>query len=790
MNQKSNARRVLTTTFLLALFSVFGIGKAVAAIYFSSPSGSGTTCSNSSPCSLTTGLGKTFAGDTLYLKDGTYNQSLTITRSGTSSAFITIKAQNDGKATIITNSGAPACFINGKSYINLEGLICEGQGSTYYNAVNIEGGSSYINVRRVSSYNKSGEDGAGFNVYQSSYVLLEDCASTGNNRREFNVLSSTHVTLRRCWAAFDNYLGTGSQGDLGTLTIYGSNNNIVENCVVTKTPSASGTIHGIHNWTNATTADNNSYYGNIAYGLTDWGYTVNRGADSIESENNTFVNNVSIENLRGFTQRADTNLTVTNLTIVGSTDSSVGAFTLDASTGVSGIIGSVTNSSIYNTAGYGFYRADSTLNHRYNNLYANSLRNYYGTSAGVEEININPPYDNATYGKGAYLMIPSALLGKGEGGANIGAEVLYRYQDGTLTSTPLWPWPMEDRIYRETGISVTWESKGGLWKTLDGIYAAQGDTTPPSKPADLAASAVSSSQINLSWTASTDNVGVAGYRIYRGGSLIGTTQSTSYFSTGLTASTSYTYMVAAYDLAGNVSLVSASASATTMAAVDTTPPSTPTGFIAAAASSSQINLSWAGSTDNVGVTGYKLSRNGNIIATTTAARTTYSDVGLAASTIYAYTVAAFDAAGNVSPQSARVSATTQVASGSTTTTIEVIVDDGTSGTDTAAPSKPTGLTAIATSSSQINLSWAASADNVGVAGYRVYRNGALIATTHSTAYSNTGLSASTSYTYTVAAYDVAGNVSAVSASATATTMADVVHSNRKWQSRPGSLKKK
>jgi chitodextrinase len=92
------------------------------------------------------------------------------------------------------------------------------------------------------------------------------------------------------------------------------------------------------------------------------------------------------------------------------------------------------------------------------------------------------------------------------------------------------------------------------------------DTTPPSVPTGLTATAVSSSQINLSWQPSTDNVGVTGYNVYRGGSKIGTSTTTSYSDGGLTASTSYTYTVAAYDAAGNTSAQSAGASATTLAA--------------------------------------------------------------------------------------------------------------------------------------------------------------------------------------------------------------------------------
>src|SRR5437016_2257343 len=98
------------------------------------------------------------------------------------------------------------------------------------------------------------------------------------------------------------------------------------------------------------------------------------------------------------------------------------------------------------------------------------------------------------------------------------------------------------------------------------------DTTPPSVPTGLTASAVSSSQINLSWAASSDNVGVSGYRVYRGGTQIATTSATSFTNTGLAPSTTYTYTVAAYDAAGNLSAQSSSASATTPAPPDTTPP--------------------------------------------------------------------------------------------------------------------------------------------------------------------------------------------------------------------------
>ena len=92
------------------------------------------------------------------------------------------------------------------------------------------------------------------------------------------------------------------------------------------------------------------------------------------------------------------------------------------------------------------------------------------------------------------------------------------------------------------------------------------DTTAPSVPTNLAATTVSTSQINLSWTAATDNVGVTGYRVFRSGMQVGTSTGIAYSDTGLTASTTYSYAVAAFDAAGNTSVQSNEASATTQAA--------------------------------------------------------------------------------------------------------------------------------------------------------------------------------------------------------------------------------
>src|SRR5437762_3296180 len=195
------------------------------------------------------------------------------------------------------------------------------------------------------------------------------------------------------------------------------------------------------------------------------------------------------------------------------------------------------------------------------------------------------------------------------------------------------------------------------------------DTQAPTAPGTLTATAASGSQINLSWTASTDNVGVTAYPVERcqgagctSFAPLGTAAVTTYSDAGLTANTSYSYRVRATDAAGNPSGYSNVASATTPAP-DTQPPTAPGTLTATAVSWSQINLSWTASTDNVGVTAYPVERCQGAGCTSfapvgTAAGPTYSDTGLAANTSYSYRVRATDAAGNPSGYSNVASATT------------------------------------------------------------------------------------------------------------------------------------
>ncbi len=197
------------------------------------------------------------------------------------------------------------------------------------------------------------------------------------------------------------------------------------------------------------------------------------------------------------------------------------------------------------------------------------------------------------------------------------------------------------------------------------------------------------------------------------------------------------------------------------AIADTTAPSKPTTLAVAQSSASSLGITWAPSRDNVGVVRYDVYSGALLVGST--AQTNYTLTGLTASTRYYIRVKAIDAAQNESSFSGTFRADTAAASVA-------------GGPDTTAPGAPSSLTQTQVTSSTISLNWAPSSDNVGVAGYRVYQNGALVGSPNATSFTVTGLSPATSYALTVKAVDAAGNASPASATLSASTSAATVGS--------------
>ncbi|MEY9967954.1 hypothetical protein ABIA33_006034 [Streptacidiphilus sp. MAP12-16] len=185
---------------------------------------------------------------------------------------------------------------------------------------------------------------------------------------------------------------------------------------------------------------------------------------------------------------------------------------------------------------------------------------------------------------------------------------------------------------------------------------SSGDTQPPTAPTNLAYTQPQTGQIALTWGASTDNVGVTGYDIYANNALLTSVPGTalSYTDTQPLSAT-VTYFVRAHDAAGNQSGNSNSVTRTGQTG-DTQPPTAPTNLAYTQPQSGQIALTWGASTDNVGVTGYDIYRNGALATTLGGSTLSWTDAQPDTATV-SYYVKAHDAAGNQSTASNTVTRT-------------------------------------------------------------------------------------------------------------------------------------
>jgi hypothetical protein len=290
-----------------------------------------------------------------------------------------------------------------------------------------------------------------------------------------------------------------------------------------------------------------------------------------------------------------------------------------------------------------------------------------------------------------------------------------------------------------------------------GTLAPGGDTEAPTQPQNLQATAVNRQRIDLSWTSSTDNVGVAGYQVFRDGLPIDTTDAITYSDTTVTASTTYEYEVVAFDAAGNNSINSTLAQATTPA---------------------NANPSWQTIPAQTLIVGDSFTLNLNNFCSDADADTIqYSDL----SGSYPSGITRTGAIISGTPTTAGETPNITVGAFDGFATVETSISFETFSEDVTAPPVPTGLSATPGATS-VSLTWNASVDAQGSVGelvsgtadYRVFRstdgsNFSLRTTVSTPSYNDTGLSSNTTYHYKVTARDVEQNESAQSSAASATT---------------------
>ncbi len=277
----------------------------------------------------------------------------------------------------------------------------------------------------------------------------------------------------------------------------------------------------------------------------------------------------------------------------------------------------------------------------------------------------------------------------------------------------------------------------------NGVTVRVKEAIAPTTPGSFNATASDTPQVNLSWTAGTDNLAVASYKVTRNGASVATVPagSTSWTDTGVASGTSYTYAVATVDTSGNASPAATATVSTpvnpnatpapsptstptptstpsptstptpdpfaspaptaTPGPADAEPPTAPQPLDGAPAITT-VSLTWGSASDDIGVTGYRITRNGSVVATTSGSATAWKDTSRTPKTTYTYTVSALDGAGHLSSPTL-VAVTTKA--------------------DTIRPSTPPNFHVAARSHGHVTFSWSASSDNVKVAKYALYRVG-------------------------------------------------------------------
>jgi fibronectin type 3 domain-containing protein len=358
------------------------------------------------------------------------------------------------------------------------------------------------------------------------------------------------------------------------------------------------------------------------------------------------------------------------------------------------------------------------------------------TGAGIDynDEKVSPPGNPSPFGTSATCYVDLTVMPLSSSEMAISwersptADHYHVYRNGILiANTTL-------TSYTDSGLShgtlycyqVTEVDAAGIESSFTGTVCNASAVLPPS---GVTATAISPSQIRLSWNALA---GATGYRIYRDGVHLKDVVSTSTLDSGLAASTLYCYAVSGNNAAGVESPKSVQMCATTQLSA----PPTPTGLAAAGREvPPSVTLTW---NTSPGANKYNIYRDGLYALSVNAPAVTVVDTGLVAKTNYCYTISAEDVSGNESAQSTQVC----------------------TATGGAVIPQPTGLTATLLPGPQVRLNWNGTA---GATGYRIYRDGTAKMVSGTTTATDGTVNPSTGYCYAVSAMDGMGSESPRSA---------------------------
>ena len=376
-------------------------------------------------------------GDSLVLMDGVYYQSLDPGISGQAGNPITIKAHHDGKAIIDGQRVRDPVYLRGnRHFFIIEGIVAKNGNTISGNGNVIKIESDYNIFRRVSAYDANTDANSTVIRIPGDYNLVEDCVAYGTGRKMIMTMGA-HNTIRRCFADWRSWDGRDRSncwpwGD--GIEIYNGDYNIIENSIsYSRNPTQS--INVLAQGGNP--AIGNKVLGSMAIlsGMNEDGTPMVWGDTRPQPTEYTCVRNFDWPG-----QRAGFNVYESGSAQIGNLWQDIFAYG-SAGLGVAWVTG---------------VASPETNNNRIirATVFNNGLDNpdHWG---GIHTDAIQSDLDK--FDSVGNSFIQNIYLGSGNNKTmnGEGARLTHRYVDGELTNEPLWPWPMEDRIQAELGISVT-----------------------------------------------------------------------------------------------------------------------------------------------------------------------------------------------------------------------------------------------------------------------------------------------------------------------------------------------